>query len=286
MVNVRTILCPVDFSEATERQVLFATDLCRLFGARLVLHHNLRALGVGSGVGWMYSGTHGRPPSEEQAGEWLGWILKEHAGGIPAEARLTHGAPTSSVLRVAEAVHADLLVLTAHTGTHDEHMSMSEQILEQAKCAVVALHDAGVEYALPRFTEPNEAPLRVLVPTSFSETSTPAVAFAVELAKRFPIELHLLHIESRRSHEEPDPDRAEDERERLLDMLPEEFEDRAHAHVAAGDPPTEISAMAEKLGTSMIVMGEHSRTSLLRWFKRDTGRSILHQAHCPVWYVP
>src|SRR5689334_15426839 len=138
MVNVRTILCPVDFSEATERQVLFATDLCRLFGARLVLHHGLRALGVGSGVGWMYSGAHGRPPSEKQAGEWLGWIMAEHARGIPTEARLTHGTPSSSIIRVAEHVRADLIVLTAHNGTHDEHMSMSEQILEQANCAVVA----------------------------------------------------------------------------------------------------------------------------------------------------
>jgi nucleotide-binding universal stress UspA family protein len=286
MVNLRTILCPVDFSEATERQVLFATDLCRLFGARLVLHHNLRAVGVGAAVGWMYTGTHGRPPSEEQASQWLGRLMAEHARGIPTEARLTHGAPTASVMRVAEIVHADLVVVTAHTGTHDEHMSMSEQILEQANCDVLALHDADADRTVPRFTEPSEAPLRVLVPTSFSQTSTPPVAFAIELAKRFPVELHLLHIEARRHHEEPDPERAEDERERVLEMVPKEFQGRAHAHIAAGDPATEIPTIAEKLGVSLIVMGEHSRTSLLRWFKRDTGRQVLHQAHCPVWYVP
>jgi len=27
-------------------------------------------------------------------------------------------------------------------------------------------------------------------------------------------------------------------------------------------------------------------TPLRRWFSRDTARAILHQARCPVWYVP
>jgi nucleotide-binding universal stress UspA family protein len=287
MVEIRTILCPVDFSKATGRQVLFATDLCRVFGAKLVLHHNLRTVGVGAAVGWMWSEAHQGPLSEEIAGQWLRRLMAEHASGVASDARLTHGPPTSTVLRVADFVHADVLVLTAHSGSHDDHMSMSEQILEQSKCAVLALHEPEVDHALPRFSESGESPVRVLVPTSFSETSAAAVGFAIDLARRLPLELHLLHIEeARRNHHEPDPVRAVDEKHRLLGMLPTDLGDRAHAHVATGDPASEIPAIAERLGAHLIVMGEHSRTSLLRWFKRDTGRSILHQAHCPVWYVP
>jgi nucleotide-binding universal stress UspA family protein len=286
MVAIQTILCPVDFSMATERQVLFATDLCRLFGAKLVLHHNLRSLGVGAGIGWMYSGTHGRPPDDQVAAEWLQRLLAEDANGFTAEARLTRGSPTSSVMRVAEFVRADLFVLTAHEGSHDEHMSMSEQILEQSRSAVLALHEPGVDRDGPRFSQPGEQRQRVLVPTSFSETSARAVGFAIDLAKRLPLELHLLHIEPRRSHDEPDPVQSNDEKRRLLTLLPADLRGGSGVHVAAGDPAAEIPAVAEELGASLIVMGEHSRTSVLRWFKRDTGRSVLHQAHCPVWYVP
>ena len=67
MMEIRTILCPVDFSEATERQVLFATDLCRLFSAKLVLHHNLRAVGPGAAVGWMWSKAFPGPLTEDVA---------------------------------------------------------------------------------------------------------------------------------------------------------------------------------------------------------------------------
>ena len=37
MREIQSVLCPVDFSQATSRQVDFATDICRLFGARLVI---------------------------------------------------------------------------------------------------------------------------------------------------------------------------------------------------------------------------------------------------------
>ena len=53
MLSVRTVLCPVDFSSATPRQVELAVDLCRAFGARLVLHHNVIEVAIGSGVSWM-----------------------------------------------------------------------------------------------------------------------------------------------------------------------------------------------------------------------------------------
>jgi hypothetical protein len=37
MIAIRTILCPVDFSPATPRQVDLAANLCLAFNARLVL---------------------------------------------------------------------------------------------------------------------------------------------------------------------------------------------------------------------------------------------------------
>ena len=58
MLAIRTVLCPVDFTPATPRQLGLATDLCRAFGARLVLHHNLAAVPFGAGVTWMWQSEH------------------------------------------------------------------------------------------------------------------------------------------------------------------------------------------------------------------------------------
>lgn len=287
MSDIRTVLCPVDFSNATKRQVDFTVELCALFGARLVLHHNLPNVGTGAAVGWMWAEGHPGALSKSDAEEQLQRTLAGIPKSVPSEARLTHAPPTASVLTVAQIVQADLLVLTAHGGSHDDHMSMSEQILESSSCGVLALHDASIDHAAPRFSLAGIAPQRVLVPTSFSETSDDAVSFAFDLARQLPLEVHLLHIEpSRTSSEEPASTQADEDRRRLRALVPSDLEDRTQIHVATGDPAEEIPAIAERLGASLIVMGEHRRTSLKRWFTRDTGRFLLHHAHCPVWYVP
>ena len=33
-------------------------------------------------------------------------------------------------------------------------------------------------------------------------------------------------------------------------------------------------------------MGEHTRVPIKRWLTHDTSRAVLHEAPCPVWYVP
>jgi nucleotide-binding universal stress UspA family protein len=287
MVDVQTVLCPVDFSDATERQILFAVDICRHFGARLVVHHNLGGVGPGAAVGWMWADTHPGQSSEKTAEERLRRVLAEIPPDVASEARITHGPPTSSVLNVARHVKADLLVLTTHGESHDDHMSVTEQLLESSDCAVLALHEAGVDRATPRFSSPGPTPQSIVVPTSFSTTSAAAVDFSFELARRLSLTLHLLHIEpAKTTIEEPASALADEDRRRLLGLVPPELKERAQIHVATGDPAQQIAASAEQLGASLIVMGEHARTTLRRWFTRDTGRFVLHHAHCPVWYVP
>ena len=56
MFALETVLCPIDFSSATSRQVDFAADLCQVFDAKLIVHHNRHALASAATVGWMWIG--------------------------------------------------------------------------------------------------------------------------------------------------------------------------------------------------------------------------------------
>jgi nucleotide-binding universal stress UspA family protein len=69
-------------------------------------------------------------------------------------------------------------------------------------------------------------------------------------------------------------------------LVPIDLASRASAHVEVGDPVAAIVEAARHLSAVCIVMGEHTRTAGRRWFGRDTQSVVLHQAHCPVWYVP
>ncbi len=287
MVAIQTVLCPVDFSPASQRQLDLAVDLCRLFGARLVLHHNVAATPTGAGIGWMYAEAHPDEPTEIDTEARLREVLASLPPGLVAEGRVTRGLPSTAVVQVAELVGADLMLLATHADAGEEHTSVTEQVLERARCLVLALHEAGVDQMTPCFTAATERPQILLVPTDLSDEARPAVTLAFELARKLPLEVHLMHVEplwvASRGRDLEDRD---ERRDRLAALVPADLRDRVLLHVLAGEPAREIAVTAERLGASCIVMGEHARGLLRRFLTHDTSRDVLRRAHCPVWFVP
>ncbi len=286
MVQIKSILCPVDFSAATARQIAMAADLSRVFGARLVVHHNVEAVPIGAGVGWMYAAeAHRGVESEYDAEQRLQRLVAEIPDGIVVEGCVTRGLPWSSVVNAAQAEHAQLVVLATHGDATDEHASVTEQVLEEARSLVLVMHDPSVDTRAPRFSAPTGERQVFLVPTDFSADAQPAVSLAFELARQLPIELHLLYVEAtlKAGH---DVAALGADQHRLESLVPEDLRSRAVVHVTTGDPGREIAKAAEKLSAACIVMGEHAHTPLKRWFTHDTSRDVLRFAHCPIWYVP
>jgi nucleotide-binding universal stress UspA family protein len=279
MIALRTVLCPVDFSAATPRQVDVAADLCRATGARLVLHHNRHSFGVGGSVGWMRAASH---PGESQSAleAKLQACLSRLPADVTVEPVMTEGPVSRTVLVVSEAIDPDLVVLTAHGQKADDHSSITQRLLEEGRRAVLVLHEPHLEPRTPSFAAKTEEPQVVLAPTDLRPQSRPALDVAFSLARTLPIELHVLHVlEGRRAQ-------ADDVLRQLTSLVPVDLAERVRLHVEQGDPATAIPQAAGRLSAACIVMGEQARKRLGRWFSRDTPRAVLHQAQCPVWYVP
>ena len=287
MIAIRTALCPVDFSAASARQVDLAADICRAFGARLVLHHNVKDVSAGAGVGWMWHADHAPAVSTEAANR-LSRLAARLPKGLVVETCVTSGAIITAVMVVAEAAEADLIVLSEHAGKTEDHESVIETLLERSSRAVLALHDPGADLALPRFASAHDHNLMqaILVPANLTSDSHPAVDVAFDLARLMPLRVHLLHVvEPRpvRDLSEADPATI---KPKLAALVPADIAARSTVHVEEGDPVPAILDAARRLGVSCIVMGEHTRVPLKRWLTRDTARAVLHGAPCPVWYVP
>jgi nucleotide-binding universal stress UspA family protein len=283
MVEIRTVLCPVDFSGASARQLEIAGELCRAFGARLVLHHNLTGA-TSAGVGWMWAAEHRGALTEDQAAARLHELLAALPAGVEGEARLTHGPATQAVLAVGEAVAADLIVISTHGASDDHHTSTSELILEHSNRSLLVLHEAAVDHDVPHFAESTASGQVVLVPTDLAPGSRAALQCAFDLAARLPVALHLLHVAE--SGRQGSDGRPGDPASALRALVPPELAGRVELHVEPGDPSKVIPAAAVRLGAACIVMGEHSHRTLWSWLRRDHSQGVLHQAPCPVWYVP
>ena len=285
MNPIRTVVCPVDFSPATPRQVGLASNICRAFGAQLVVHHNVTDVSAGSAVGWMWHADH-VPLGPSSVDEQLRQYVRRVPSEIEVETCITRGAVTEGVLAVSDAVEADLVVLCEHVGKAEDHASVIEFMLERSSRAVLALHDQGTDLAVPRFVADDgeqSVTQSVVVPVNVNSPTHPQVDLAFDLARMFPLRLELLHVIESAGVETGDGTEA---RQRLHDLVPPDLASRASVHVETADAVAAIVDAARRLSAVCIIMGEHTRVPVKRWFKRDTSRAVLHEAHCPVWYVP
>jgi nucleotide-binding universal stress UspA family protein len=285
MIAIRIVVCPIDFSAATERQVNLAVEACRAFGAGLVLHHNVADVSAGAAVGWMWHADHEERPGAIDA--QLRAVAARVPKDVPVHASITRGAATEAALQLSNAVEADLIVLSAHGGKTEDHASVIEYLLEHSHRPVLALHDID-DGAMAREFVADAAggPRAIVVPVN-SLASHPQVDVACDLARRFPaLQLHLLHALAPVSDPALLGPAVEAMRAELTALVPDDLADRADVHVEDGDPVSAIIDTAQRLSASLIVMGEHTRVPVKRWLSHDTARAVLHEAHCPVWYVP
>lgn len=298
-MKMETVLCPIDFSTLSDFELKLAVEVCETFGARLVLHHNLAAAAPGLHKAWEWEECHqGRPEevTEPEARAHMDDLLRRIPPGVRAEARISRGPVGLVLLYLIDEVAADLVILGSHGWSSEEHTSLSERIIESAPCPVLTVQEGRGDAHAFRLRAGGGDVTKVLVPTDFSDSAAAAVAYALELARRSPLEVHLLHVQS--PSEMPigpmdyaqiaisGADFREATRRRLGELVPADLADRVQCHVETGSPGDGIVAEADKLDAELIVMGEHARGFFRRFFTHDTSKELLHRAHCPVWFVP
>jgi nucleotide-binding universal stress UspA family protein len=279
MLSIRTVLCPVDLSASTARQVDVAVDICRAFGARLILHHNQVELAIGAGVGWMWRPDHEQPAAEQR----LQAVRATVPAGTEVETYLTRGALADAIVAVSRAATADLVVLSTRGAESNNEDSVTDRLLESNSLPIFAVHDVRHEHRMPAFTSANGSHQALLVPTDFRPASQPAVDVAFDLSRQFGFDVHLLHVlpqSTSNGHTE------EEARRKMAALVPQDLPRRPHEHFESGIPARAIARVADAIAAVCIVMGEHVRTPMSHWFRSDTSKAVLHPSPCPLWYVP
>lgn len=278
-MQIRIILCPIDFSQLASRELDLAVRACEAYRARLVLHHNVPAISPGFSKAWEWEREHRRQgPSTEEAQERVNALLKELPNGIRGEAVITQGPLATVVLSLAQRLPADLLVLGTHGWSTEDHASLTERIIDQTPCPVLTIHDTAALRKFRLKSEPGGELPRLVVPTDFSEAAGKAVAYAITLARELPLRLDLLHV-SRTAHDEV-------ALEALDGLVPPDLRDRVECHLRSGRAEEAIEDFLRETEPELVVMGTHERRFWRRFSRRDVARQLLHDATCPVCFVP
>ena len=138
----------------------------------------------------------------------------------------------------------------------------------------------------------------ILFPTDFSEVSSQALRYAVDLTKRYGAKLHLLHViydivkgggwyVPYSAMEQMYKEFEEGAKKEIEKFGAEELSGLKdiERHISIGIPQEEIIKFVDKNKIDIIVMGTHGRKGLDRVLLGSTAAQVVRYAPCPVLTV-
>lgn len=137
MFPAKKIVCPTDFSEGSFRALAAASELAVLFGAEIHLVHIIELLPPTTEPGLPL------PQEElhEEAEEELRKIAETlTAKGVRTQTAVGDGDAATEIVRMAEELGADLIVIATHGNTGWRHLafgSVTEKVVRLAACPVL-----------------------------------------------------------------------------------------------------------------------------------------------------
>lgn len=301
-MNIRRILCPVDFSDASAHAVEHATAVARWYGARLTVLHVYPSVGRPPTLPVPDAGgAHAPTPAEIEAIRDRAASAVSADAGVMVHVSVVPGQPVGGIVEQARALPADLIVMGTHGAGGFERLilgSVTEKVLRKAPCPVLTVP--------PRAETTSTQPFkRVLCAIDFSECSEKALAYAASLAKESGATLTLLHVIEWPWHEPPAPTlegvppaqaRALMEYRTYLESSAASRIEAVAASVAPGGPApeaavrfgkpyVELLALAREQGADVIVIGVTGRSALDIGFFGSTTNQVVRRATCPVLTV-
>ena len=292
MIEIRRVLCPVDFSDTSRHALEHALAVAKWYDARVtVLHVNHPLLVLDPPVLFVEAS---REPALTDVGSMRErlrtWLDTANAPGS-IEMAVDEGNPVGRILSHAASLPADLIVMGTHGRSGFDRVvlgSVAEKVLRKAGCPVVTVPPPAIATSVLPFK-------RLLCPVDFSESSLAALRFAFSVAKESDARLTILHALEWPTGEDdvvehvfslPDVRRQleKDTNDRLTSLIPADVRlwCQPATKVVFGRPYFTILNIAAEERADLIVMGVHGRSAIDRTLFGSTTNQVVRRANCPV----
>ena len=294
MIEIKRILCPIDFSEYSERALEFSVRMAARYRASVHVLHVMPMLPPSS---ISSVGEAGRQLARNNLARAVDRCRRPD---VTIEQELSEsGEPVERILERAEALDVDLIVTGSHGRTGVKRAllgSVVERLLHRSRRPVLVTpsHLAASLRARPAgFT-------RVLCAVDFSAASLAGLAYALAIAEEADAHLTLVNViekppELEHSALEPDFDieryHAEAEARRLTKLralIPDTASDYCTLSTAVldGSASREVLRLALVQDIDLIVIGVHGRHALDLAIFGSNSKDVVVNARCPVLVVP
>ncbi len=291
------ILVATDLVRVSDNGVIAAAKLAEQFGAKLHILHVLESSDARNRrklhhfiTGEVISTSEAY---EKQVQDEIHTIYRQIVPSpVEGDIRVVPGFPWEEILRWSRELNAGLIVMGPHSARAEEKGvvrvagkigSTVEGVVTREDCPVMIINPS-VELESAEFK-------RIVVGIDFSVSCECALAFAVQLARKFAGQVFPFHMipvppYPKYSHENYMADLSST-KDRLEDFCASFFDDVAHECIVWGGalPHQEIISCAEKKGADLIVMGSHTKEKQGKWYAGSVVERTAFRAVCPVVVV-
>jgi len=294
MLEIKLILCPVDFSEFSIRAYRYALSLAEHYRANLVAQHilELSRYPYADYVGSMGDYADFCRALREGGKEKLREFVKQHTHDEIQPELVTHeGVAADSILSLAQARKADLIVMGTHGRRGFDRLvlgSVTDRVMRTAPCPVLAISKLPRDStALGEERRHVHHLSRILFVTDFSANAERALNYAISATAEYDAELILLHV----LEEVPSPAKTKEAiataTEQLEKLIPpaEPKTLRTRTAVRIGKPYQQIIQLALEAQIDMVTMGVSGRGTWHRAVFGSTTYRVIQLGPCPVLAV-
>jgi nucleotide-binding universal stress UspA family protein len=289
MLEIKLILCPVDFSEFSIRAYRHALSVAQHYRAKLVALHIVELWRypslsyVPSGKAYDESCQAFCKQGEQELQEFVRSITP---GGHLPELVVEQGNAADTILTFAARLRADGIVMGTHGRRgYDRLMlgSVAERVMRNAPCPVLIVNKPPDDLSAAGSRGDREHRLhRILFCTDFSANSERALNYAISATTEYDAELTLLHVL------EEKPAKTDQAiavlTQQLERLIPAELQKSLNTRFAVrlGKPYEQIIQSAKETHPDIVAMGVRGRGSLdLAVFGSTTYR-VMQLGPCPV----
>jgi universal stress protein A len=134
--KLKQILVPVDFSECTEKALLYAVPFARQFNATLTLLHVVEPPYLPASE----MGVVVEVESKDDARKELETLRGRLAGKVPCQTMVRKGSAQIEIIDAAKELGCDLIILGSHGRTGVERLLMGstvEKVVRRAGCPIL-----------------------------------------------------------------------------------------------------------------------------------------------------
>jgi nucleotide-binding universal stress UspA family protein len=298
MIELKTILVPVDFSDASKKALTYGLTLAGQFDAKLILAHI-----VPESSALMYAfptDTTGIEKEQEERAkrEIQDLVPAEYRGTYHVQTIVRTGTIENELLAIVREEGADLVVM----GTHGRRNfgrwvlgSVTERMLREVPVPLLTVSHVDISKHVVGLVSLTQ----ILYATDLCESSPAGTKYAVELARRARAKLTIVHavyyadaaLWARGGIPGFENERrtlAEEMQKKVTDLLSSEElkEMQIEILVVEGKPFERVLEIAEDRRMDLIVLNLQSKSRLERAFLGSTAERIVRLSSLPVLSIP